>query len=96
MFTEYHVLRKYYEDQGLRDFGDRFRYEDFKWAWYSFVELLDVNFDEGFICPHCGDDPDTFIMDATSVSFRKELSSWSFLEELVVDNPKLAKPDKKR
>ncbi|CAG2192478.1 unnamed protein product [Mytilus edulis] len=54
-------------------------YQDFKCAWYAFLDLLDINYENSFQCPHCGPDPDTVVMDATSVAFRKELISWKSL-----------------
>ncbi|KAK3592989.1 hypothetical protein CHS0354_023214 [Potamilus streckersoni] len=40
--------------------------------WICLKSIISVP----FVCLHCGPDPDTVIMDATSVSFRKELVSW--------------------
>lgn len=79
LYTEFQVLKEYMTDHGDRHFSQNLSYAKFKWAWYSFIELLDIAFDEGFFCPDCGDNPDSLIMDATSVSFRKELASWSLL-----------------
>ena len=45
-------------------------------AWYSFINLLDIDLLEGFFCELCGQVPDPVIMDGTSVSFRKALDSW--------------------
>ncbi|XP_078336393.1 uncharacterized protein LOC144626389 isoform X3 [Crassostrea virginica] len=51
-------------------------YQDFKEAWYAFLDLLDIDFHESFQCPKCRPSPGTVVMDATSVAFRKELISW--------------------
>ncbi|XP_069105019.1 uncharacterized protein [Argopecten irradians] len=95
IFTEYSTLKLFYEDQGILDFSNKFSYNNFKWSWYAFLELLEIDYETGFECPDCGEDPDTLIMDATSVSFRKELASWSVLENLQ-NPPKPSKRDKTR
>lgn len=79
IFTEYSVLKKTFSDSGFPDFFEKMSYQDFKEAWYAFMDLLDIDFDHSFHCPDCGPDPDTVIMDATSVAFRKELLSWKHL-----------------
>ena len=50
-----------------------FTYNKFKDAWYSFLALIDVDFYKGFSCTICKDRPKLVIMDATSLSFRKEM-----------------------
>jgi hypothetical protein len=41
--------------------------------------ILDIDYMSTFQCPDCGPDPDTVVMDATPVAFRKELLSWDGL-----------------
>ena len=43
----------------------------------NFLDLLDVNHEEGFCCAICGKDNslDTVFCDATALSFRQELST---------------------
>ena len=48
-------------------------YNKFKDSWYAFLSLLDIDLDEGFSCEICKDHPRMLIMDATSLSFRKEM-----------------------
>ena len=58
-------------------------YNKFKDAWYGYLSLLDIDIDSGFACDICEDRPDILIMDATSLSFRKEFAHWrSFLNDV--------------
>lgn len=53
-------------------------YNKFKDSWYAFLSLLDIDLDEGFSCEICKDQPRMLIMDATSLSFRKEMiQNWN-------------------
>jgi hypothetical protein len=79
IFTEYSILRKTFVDCGYQDFSEKMSYQDFKESWYAFLDLLDIDYMSTFHCPDCGPDPDTVVMDATSVAFRKELLSWDGL-----------------
>ncbi|XP_065055209.1 uncharacterized protein LOC135683786 [Rhopilema esculentum] len=70
-------------DEGLSCEISTFSYNKFKDAWYSYLELLDIDIDQGFGCEICKNAPDIVLMDATSLSFRKELTHWrSFLVEV--------------
>jgi len=42
-------------------------------AWYAFSCLIDVPFDECFICPICGPSPNVIVCDGTMVGMRKDL-----------------------
>ncbi len=59
-----------------------FTYNKFKDSWYSYLALLEIDLEKGFHCEICRDTPKIVIMDATSVSFRKEMVlTWdSFLQ----------------
>ncbi|KAL3868521.1 hypothetical protein ACJMK2_041322 [Sinanodonta woodiana] len=89
IFTEYTVLCKMHTDAG-HDIPGKLSYSDFKSAWYSFLDLLEIDYTSSFVCSHCGPDPDTVVMDATSLSFRKELVSWQNI--LSLRNTFLHKP----
>ena len=62
-------------DADVMEFGQLMSYHHWRFAWYSFLDLLDINYEEGFCCPVCGkgDSLDTVICDATALSFRQEL-----------------------
>lgn len=70
------MLMKTFVDSGFVNIGDKISYQDFKEALYAFLNLLDIDYQRSFECPSCGPDPDTVVMDATSVAFRKEMISW--------------------
>lgn len=86
MYTEYSVLIKAHEDAGSYSFESIIHYNHFRCSWYSFLELLEIDFTEGFQCAKCGSYPHTLIMDATGLAFRKELCFWK--SKMVVDIPK--------
>ena len=61
---------------GTQNFPEVITYNHYRLAWYSFMNVLDIKYEEGFKCPKCGCEPRAIIMDATSLAFRKELYSW--------------------
>ena len=67
---------KAHEDTGNYSFQKEFTYNHFRWSWYSFLKLLDIDTSSAFMCPECGTAPDIVLMDATSLSFRKEFLQW--------------------
>lgn len=82
------MLKKTFFDSGFVNIGDKMGYQDFKEAWYAFLNLLDIDYQGCFECPGCGPDPDTVVMDATSVAFRKEMISWKNVFSSGSDNLK--------
>ena len=58
-------------DSGFPYFTSIFNYGNLVESWYEFVNLLDVNFEEGFVCDECG--PKTLVCDGTSLGFRRSL-----------------------
>ncbi len=79
MHTEYCVLNKAHEDvaPSTTSFKKIVHYKYFRSAWYAFLNLLDINFLEGFQCATCGVCPQVVVMDATALSFRRELGFWN-------------------
>ena len=73
LFTYYSVWQEIMADADVLDFK-RLLYHH---LWYRFLDLLDINYEEGFCCAICGKDNslDTVICDATALSFRQELST---------------------
>lgn len=86
IFSEYRVLVKAHEDAGNSTFSSTVHYNHFRCAWFAYLSLLDIDFIQGFQCIKCGGDPQMLIMDATGLSFRRELDFWK--ENLIVDVPK--------
>ncbi|CAH1786457.1 unnamed protein product [Owenia fusiformis] len=66
---------------GYIDFENVFLYNHFRSSWYAFLDLLELDYQEMFSCPKCGDTPNTIVCDGTSLSFRKDLFSWSTLQQ---------------
>ena len=75
MYTEFCVLKKCLEDANDMSLHN-FQYNHFRTSWYSFLNLLDINYSSGFFCEKCGEVPHTVIMDGTTLSFRRNLDTW--------------------
>ena len=45
-------------------------------TWYAFIELLDIEYDDGFSCPQCGDQPQAIVMDGVTVGTKKHFLQW--------------------
>ena len=70
--TEFCVLKKCLEDANDMSLHN-FQYNHFRMSWYSFLNLLDINYSSGFFCEKV---PHTVIMDGTTLSFRRNLDTW--------------------
>lgn len=83
MYTEYTILQRMHSYVEREILLDTFKYNHFRCAWYSFLHLLDIDYSTNYCCKLYGDRPDTLVMDATAVSFRRSLDSWhSFVSVL--------------
>ena len=71
-YTEYSTMVKIHEDLGNKLFSKIFSYNHYRLAWHAFLHLLDIDMQSGFMCPICEDCPSEVVMDATSLSFRKD------------------------
>ena len=76
MFTEYSVLLVLHKDLGNDSFSSKFSYNHFRMAWYGYTQLLDIDLKKGFLCNICEKHPQRVIMDATTLSFRKDFDPW--------------------
>ena len=61
MYTEYTVLVKIHKDGG-GDLITYFTYNNFRMAWYAYLQLLDIDIPRAFICGQCGSDPEVILM----------------------------------
>lgn len=50
-------------------------------AWNCFARLLDINYQECFLCPQCGRTPKTIVCDGTLIGFRKDFLSRLSVQE---------------
>ena len=63
-------------DSNILDFEKLMSYHRWRFAWYNFLDLLDVNDDAGFCCSICGSTSlDVVICDGTTLAFRQEFCS---------------------
>ena len=60
-------------DSGQRSFKTSFPYHWLKAAWYHYLNILYVDYQSGFMCPKCGEQPTSVVCDATSLAFRRQL-----------------------
>ena len=81
MYTEYNVLKTCHEDVDDAPLQS-FQYNHFRLSWYSFLNLLDIDYSRGFSCDACGEYPNVIIMDGTAVCFRSSLDSWQHYLEV--------------
>lgn len=58
---------------GYPDFQREFTYQNFIAAWYGYLDLLDIDYGSGFMCPVCQDEPKILLCDGTSLAFRKSM-----------------------
>ena len=56
LFTYYSVWQEIMADADVLDFKRLLLYHHWHFAWYSFLDLLDINYEEGFCCAICGKD----------------------------------------
>ena len=63
------MWQKLMSDADVLEFGQLMSYHHWRFAWYSFLDLLDINYKEVFRCPICGkgDSLDTVICWFTTV-----------------------------
>ena len=73
MYTEYNILKDLHHDLGNYNFATVLSYKSFRSGWYSFMNLLELDYSEGFFCNTCGFEPQIVVMDATSLAFRKHM-----------------------
>ena len=76
IYTQYCVLVKAHEEAGNQHMKKTFTYNHYRFSWYAFLDLLNMDLKQGFMCSHCECQPEIVIMDATSLSFRKEFIPW--------------------
>ena len=77
------MLVKAHDDAGNHTFISTVPYKHFRSAWYAFLALLEIDYTGGFQCPRCGPHPHTLVMDATGLSFRRELGFWNSHDTMI-------------
>lgn len=50
-----------------------FNYQHFRSSWISYLNLLDIKYEDGFLCNKCGDNPKIVVMDAIMLGIRQSL-----------------------
>ena len=46
-------------------------YQQWRMAWYAFLDLLSIDYSSGFLCSKCGQYPSVVSCDATTLGFKK-------------------------
>lgn len=85
LYAYYNIWNERMKDMGVTNFQNMLSYAQFRHSWYSFLALVNINYEHGFSCPHCKEFPDTVVCDATALSFRKTFVKWK--SELTVNQP---------
>lgn len=73
MHTFHQVACDVLVDYGFQNVRQVFTYSKFKLAWYTYLELLNTDYTQGFICSLCSCKPDIIVCDGTSVSFQSRM-----------------------
>ena len=68
----FHDSMSMYLQSASKQSASMINYQQWRMSWYAFVELLDINYEEGFSCQQCGQYPKVVCCDATTLSFRRE------------------------
>lgn len=91
MHTFHQVLCNVLADYGY-EAQSVFAYDKFRMAWYTYLNLLDIDLNQGFSCSICTAQPDIVVCDGTSVSFQRRM--WHSSADEV--RPETAFPNQKR
>lgn len=65
MYAFYNTWKAQQADVGNHSFPEKFPYSCFRWSWYSYLHLLDIDTKQTFYCdePGCGMHPSTLLFD---------------------------------
>ncbi|MGH0141149.1 UNVERIFIED_CONTAM: hypothetical protein FKN15_055906 [Acipenser sinensis] len=58
-------------DHGNTVFDQQMSYRKFRWAWHTYINLLDLPPDKGFLCPICKNELSEVVMDGTSLGYHQ-------------------------
>ena len=70
----YQVWKRNQEDDGNRSFTAMCSYDNWRMAWYAFINLLHVNTLAEFTCDICETLAEILVYDATSLGFQRKFS----------------------
>ena len=72
MCAYYNVWSEVMNDGGKAGLRKIISLKQWQASWYSFLQLLDINYNEGFCCPMCGTNSlEVLVCDGTSLAFRQ-------------------------
>lgn len=86
----YNTWKAQQSDVGNHSFAEKFPYSCFRWSWYSYLNLLDIDIKQTFYCdePGCGIHPSILLFDGTTLSFQR-----SFMRHLDMPNEEQSTAD---
>ena len=85
----YEVWASTQESGGNVGFRKSINYNSFRQSWYAFLGMLDIDFEEGVNCRHCGLIPEQVVCDATSIGYQRKFATIALSQ--VVDEKKVYK-----
>ena len=56
------------------DLAKSLTYKSWIDAWYRFLDLLDIDYNDGAECKECGPSPEIVVCDGTSLGFHKKFN----------------------
>lgn len=85
----YKTMSCHHEDAGNQNFTTSFMYSHFRWSWYCFMRLLDIDYSGAFVCkaPSCGKQPKILLFDGTSLAFQRASLPVVFGSDVDNDEP---------
>ncbi|XP_033731140.1 uncharacterized protein LOC117320740 [Pecten maximus] len=81
LYSYFNVWLEEMSDMGIDLIDKGMSYVKFRHSWYAFLDLLDIQYQEGFECNTCGSSPNVIICDATSLAFRKSFVTWQSITQ---------------
>ena len=75
-FSYYSSWKKIQEDEGSLNFQKKMPYRYFRMSWYAYLQLLDFDLEQGFVCDECGPAPSMVLFDATTLGHKNIYQDW--------------------
>ena len=71
------------------DIKDFLNYDQWRLSWYAYLDLLQIDYEDGFTCSTSGPVPDIVVCDATSLGFQRKFASSAFPKEILAKSKRI-------